>query len=226
MPDQIREIPMRNLSEVAPSPHHSLYTIASLKNTLKFKIVATSSRLTSSKKETSASNCKKSQDIQIASANHESSPSTFFKCKSGGSTLASLLQPTQRRPSTIRVKSMASPPSRLLEILQLPGVSRETSAVLTSLLRRCADDYNLSAYVLQCVDEKLQTCGQERNTDLLFEPVSCPRTRSASWSSLVSLVAEALNAEANRWMSDFLLIGNDMYEPDEIALIILPCASK
>src|SRR4051812_19891570 len=121
---------------------------------------------------------------------------------------------------------MASPPLRLLEMLQLPGVSRETDAVLTSLLRRCADDHGLSAYVLQCVDERLRMHGQELNLGTLFEPVSCPRTRSASWSSLVSLVAEALNGEANRWMSDFLLIGNDQYEQDEIALIMLPCVSK
>ncbi len=121
---------------------------------------------------------------------------------------------------------MASPPLRLLEILQLPGVSRETSAVLTSLLRRCADDHNLSAYILQCVDDRLRVHGREINLDNLFEPVSCPRTRSASWSGLVSLVAEALNGEANRWMTDFLLIGNDQYEQDEIALIMLPRASR
>lgn len=107
---------------------------------------------------------------------------------------------------------MASPPLRLLEILQLEGVSRETSAVLTSLLRRCADDYNLSAYVLQCVDEEVRIHNQDLDLETLFEPEGRASIGEASWSQLGTLVVGALNSEAVRWMSDFLLIGNDIRE--------------
>lgn len=110
---------------------------------------------------------------------------------------------------------MESPQLRLLELLQFPGVSHETSAVLTTLLHRCDNDYNLSAYVLQCVDETLQMQNQEFNSgtlDLLLDSSasSHPLAGVLLRMQLVGLVADALNSEATRWMSDFLLIGNDL----------------
>jgi hypothetical protein len=112
---------------------------------------------------------------------------------------------------------MSSPQARLLEMLQFQGVSRETSAVLISLLRRCTDAHNLSEYILQRVDETIQTRDQRFNLASLYTSDTCtcsdplagcllPRTQ------LVGLVAESLNDEAGRWMSDFLLIGNSLPE--------------
>jgi hypothetical protein len=110
---------------------------------------------------------------------------------------------------------MESPQLRLLGMLQLPGVSRETSAVLTTLLHRCANDHNLSLYVLQCVDEALQMQNQEFNlksVEVLLDSsaCSCPLAGVLLGMQLVGLVVDALNSEATRWMSDFLLIGNEL----------------
>jgi hypothetical protein len=131
-----------------------------------------------------------------------------LKCKSRSTSRLPLALTSDRQ-------EMESPQLRLLEILQFPGVSRETSAVLTTLLHRCANDHNLSAYVLQCVDETLQTQNQEFNLgtlDLLLDSSASSRPLASVLlrMQLVGLVADALNGEATRWMSDFLLIGNDL----------------
>jgi hypothetical protein len=108
---------------------------------------------------------------------------------------------------------MESPQLRLLETLQFPGVRCETSAVLTTLLHRCADGHNLSAYVLQCVDEFLQRRGFSMKTiDVLLDNSACSRPLASVLlrEQLVDVVADALNNEASRWMSDFLLIGTDL----------------
>jgi hypothetical protein len=116
---------------------------------------------------------------------------------------------------TVNRREMKSPQLRLLEMLQLPGVSDETSAVLTTLLHRCANDHNLSVYILQCVDETLQMQNQEfnlQNVDLLLDSSACssPLSGMLLKMQLVRSVADALNNEATRWMSDFFLIGNDL----------------
>jgi hypothetical protein len=114
-------------------------------------------------------------------------------------------------------EAMASPQARLLEMLQFQGVSRETGVVLTSLLRRCTDDHNLSDYILQCVDETVQTRDQGFNLMSLYTSGGYNGSHSLagcmlSRTQLVGLVAESLNDEAARWMSDFLLIGNNLHE--------------
>jgi hypothetical protein len=108
---------------------------------------------------------------------------------------------------------MESPHLRLLEMLQFPGVRCETSAVLTTLLHRCANGHNLSVYVLQRVDESLQHRGFSIKTvDVLLDGSTCSRPLAGVLlrEQLVGVVADALNNEASRWMSDFLLIGTDL----------------
>jgi len=112
-------------------------------------------------------------------------------------------------------EGMASPQARLLEMLQFRGVSRETGAVLTSVLRRCTDEHNLSEYILQCVDETIQRRDQRFNLMYLYTSGGCTSShplpgRVPPRTQLVGLVAESLNDEAGRWMSDFLLIGNGL----------------
>jgi hypothetical protein len=113
--------------------------------------------------------------------------------------------------STLQPEAMASPLSSLLQLLQLPGVTRETAAVLNALLSRCTDDQDLSTYVLWCIDEKLQAQNQTFGLDELgchayWHPLASVVLRMQP----VGLVADALNSEATRWMSDFLLIGNSL----------------
>jgi hypothetical protein len=110
---------------------------------------------------------------------------------------------------------MSSPQARLLEMLQFQGVSRETGAVLISLLRRCANEHNLSEYVLQCVDETIQTRDQRFDLTSLYASDMCTCSDPLAGcvlhrTQLIGLVAESLNDEAGRWMSDFLLIGNTL----------------
>ncbi|KIM31263.1 hypothetical protein M408DRAFT_327528 [Serendipita vermifera MAFF 305830] len=62
------------------------------------------------------------------------------------------------------------------------------------------------------------------NLGILLESEGYPSVGPSN--QLVSLVADALNGEAARWMSDFLLIGNDLYEKDENALMIIFLVSK
>ena len=105
-----------------------------------------------------------------------------------------------------------SPQLRLLELLQLDGVRSETYAVFTTLLRRCANDRRLSAFVLRNVDERLREQGHIYNLATLHSLAGCvscpPKDHYAGMrSQLLSSVADALNHEACRWMSDFLLIG-------------------
>jgi hypothetical protein len=104
---------------------------------------------------------------------------------------------------------MASPASSLLRLLQFPDVTRETGAVLNALLSRCADEHNFSIYVLDCIDERLRAQNQLFGLDELesyayWHPLACVLLRM----EFVGLVADALNSEATRWMSDFLFIGN------------------
>jgi hypothetical protein len=108
---------------------------------------------------------------------------------------------------------MASHQLRLLELLQIEGVRSDTYAILTALLRRCANDSRLSAFVLCNIDEQIREQGHIFNLATLHglaRCVSCPPTdRCARMRrELLRLVADALNHEAQRWMSDFLLIGN------------------
>jgi hypothetical protein len=125
---------------------------------------------------------------------------------------------------------MESPRLRLLEMLRFPGVSRETSAVLTTLLHRCASGHHLSQYVLESVDESLQH--QEfsmKSVDVLLDGSACSRPLAGVLlrMQLVGLVADALNNEASRWMSDFLLIGTDLQrERGDIADLALPVYSN
>jgi hypothetical protein len=143
------------------------------------------------------------QELSNTSANHDNKPPS----ETSGQPLRLPLALTSDR------QEMESPQLRLLEILQFPGVSRETSIVLTTLLHRCANDHNLSAYVLQCVDESLQHQGFSMKTvDVLLDgsAYSRPLARVLLREQLVGVVADALNSEASRWMSDFLLIGTDL----------------
>jgi hypothetical protein len=108
---------------------------------------------------------------------------------------------------------MASHHLRLLELLQIDGVRSDTYAVLTTLLRRCVNDRRLSAFILCNVDEQIREQGHIFNLATLHSLarcVSCPPTNRCARMrrELLRLVADALNHEAQRWMSDFLLIGN------------------
>ena len=120
-------------------------------------------------------------------------------------------QPLAYSSSDPRREAMTSPQLHLLEILQFPGVSRETKAVLTALLSRCVDDHSLSEYILQCIDEGLQRHDSQYSLDVLDSLGGCACQLAACLLLriyLVNLVADTLNREANHWMSDFLLIGN------------------
>jgi hypothetical protein len=107
---------------------------------------------------------------------------------------------------------MASPQLRLLEILQYEGVSPETSAIILALLRGCTNDNGLSKFILHSLENYFQ---EEENSLSIASAIftggcSCrspwsPTTQS--WFCFCSAIADALNDEASRWMSDFLLIG-------------------
>lgn len=132
------------------------------------------------------------------------------KCKSGSDPIESQLPGPTCLP-TYRMND--APQLRLLELLQLEGVRSETYAVFTTLLRRCANDRRLSTFVLHNVDERLQEQGHIYNLTTLHGLAGCvscpPKDQCARMrSQLLSSVADALNHESCRWMSDFFLIGN------------------
>jgi len=115
---------------------------------------------------------------------------------------------------TLDLQEMESSQLRLLELLQFAGVSPETSAVLNALMRRCISSNNLSEYVLQCVNETLgrQGLNLEDVQTFVLDSYACSRPLPGMLLrvQLIDLVADALNDEAARWVTDFLLIGNDL----------------
>lgn len=107
---------------------------------------------------------------------------------------------------------MASPQLHLLELLQIEGVRSETYAVFTALLERCSCNQRLSDFVLQSVGEQLQEQCHPFNLATLRNLVdstsrAAQANRAKLRAALLSPVADALNHESYRWMTDFLLIG-------------------
>lgn len=107
---------------------------------------------------------------------------------------------------------MASPQLRLLELLQIQGVRSETYAVLIALMRRCASDKRLSAFILRNVDKQVQKWDHLFSLSTLEGLAGCVSCPPASHCAtlravLLNAVAEALNHEGSQWLNDFLLIG-------------------
>jgi hypothetical protein len=108
---------------------------------------------------------------------------------------------------------MNPPHLRLVELLGCDGVSRESKAILTTILRRCASAKSLEAFTLQSVDEFLQRKDHTFSLSTLSGLAGCePCSPNVACAQLrghiLHLVAEGLNIEAARWMNDFLLLGN------------------
>jgi hypothetical protein len=108
---------------------------------------------------------------------------------------------------------MEPPQLRLVELLGYEGVSCESKAILMTILRRCASPKGLEAFTLQSIDEFLQRQDHTFSLSTLSGLAGCehcsPNVACAQLRGhILRLVAEGLNIEAARWMSDFLLLGN------------------
>jgi hypothetical protein len=109
--------------------------------------------------------------------------------------------------------TMSPPHLRLVELLGCDGVSCESKAVLMTILRRCASPKSLESFTLQSIDEFLQRQDHTFSLSTLSGLAGCERCNpnlacAQLRGHILRLVAEGLNIEAARWMSDFLLLGN------------------
>jgi hypothetical protein len=102
--------------------------------------------------------------------------------------------------------------ARLTEVLMYDGVCDETRSVFQALLRCCANKHDLSDFVLRSVQHHVQRREPGLHPAILWIHAACLRCQQGSLCLQTAqktrqLIADGVNFEARRWMSDFLLIG-------------------